>query len=125
MQWDLEQISQVLNARIEEIGDQSENQYLLWFSDLGFKFYLHIQPASGTVILAADPVEPTGMPLFEYSFNCKLIKIIDSPYYQNTKAIYFYENCDSDDGVRLAMNLRNDGRWYLWCNTWQRGSRLG
>ncbi len=120
MKWDLKQICKVLNASIETICVESQHQYMLWFSDNYFKFYLHIQPESETIMLAADPINPMGMPLLEYSFNCNIIRIIDSPYNKKTKAIYFHEDKESGDGVRLAMNLRHDGNWYIWCNTWQR-----
>ena len=75
MKWDLKQIGVVLNANIETICVESQNQYMLWFSDNYLKFYLHIQPESETVMLAADPINPMGMPLLEYSFNCNIIKI--------------------------------------------------
>jgi hypothetical protein len=120
VKWDLKLISKTLNATIQIIHVELHDQYLLWFTDNNFKYYLHIQPENETIILAADPNNPMGMPFFEYSFNCNIIKIINSPYDTETKAVYFYENKDSEDDIRLAMNPRHDGNWYIWCNTWKR-----
>ncbi len=123
MQWNLNLICETLNASVQTIKGISHDMYMLEFNDNNFKFNLQVQPEIETIIVAADSSEPKGMPLFEYSCNCNIIKVIDSPYSLGTKAIYFYENKDFDDGVRLAFNLRPDKNWYIWCNIWKESQR--
>lgn len=119
MQWDINQICEVLNANVEVFKGPPADIYALTFQDNTFKFNLQIQPESGSIFIAADSTETAGMPLFEYSCNCNIIEVIDSPYISGTKAVYFFEDKTFGDGVRLALNLRHDGNWYIWANVWK------
>jgi hypothetical protein len=119
MQWDINQICEVLNADVAVFKGPPADTYTLTFQDKYFKFSLHVQPENDNILIAADPTETAGMPLFEYSCNCNIIEVIDSLYIPGTKAVYFFEDKTFGDGVRLALNLRHDGNWYIWANVWK------
>jgi len=119
MQWDINQICEVLNANVKVFKGMPPDIYVLTFQDNNFKFNLQIKPEIDNILIAADPTEPAGMPLFEYSCNCNIIEVIESPYISGAKAVYFFEDKTFGDGVRLALNLRHDGNWYIWANVWK------
>lgn len=118
MQWNPEDLRKALNATLEI--HELDSRYFFQFSDNRLKYYLDIQELNGIVIIAGDFEEPfQGMPLFEYSFNCNIIEVKESTYVKGTNAVFFYEHKNSADNIRLTLNIRQDGNWYLWMNTWK------
>jgi hypothetical protein len=128
MNHDPEALRVALSATIEipAADDPECNDAIFRFEDSRLRYELHLQPDSGTALLAADPAEPIqACPMFEFSFRCTDIVIGKSAYCMDSKevAIEFYEGDVSQAGLRLTMYWIPDGYWYIWANANSRPPR--
>ena len=117
MKHDRESLANALNATTETLSEFDTE--IFRFSDSRLRYEMHLQPNSGTALLAADPAEPIqGCPMLEFSFRCTDI-LVGSSAYSDTEdevAIRFYEGDVSAVGLRLTLTWIPIGYWYTWIN---------
>ena len=117
MNHDPESLATALNATTE-LQPEFDTQ-IFRFSDSRLRYEMHLQPNSGTALLAVDPTKPIqACPMLEFSFRCTDILIGTSAYSEmdNEIAIHFYDGSVSQAGQRLTMTWISDGYWYIWAN---------
>ena len=79
MKHDRESLAYALNATTETLSEFDTE--IFRFSDSRLRYEMHLQPNSGTALLAADPAEPIqGCPMLEFSFRCTDILVGSSAY---------------------------------------------
>ncbi len=117
MNHDRESLATALNATTEFLREFDTE--IFRFNDSRLRYEMHLQPNSGTALLAVDPTEPIqGCPMLEFSFRCTDILIGASAYCTegNEIAIRFYDGDVCQAGQRLTMTWVPDGYWYIWAN---------
>ena len=117
MNHDQKSLATALNATAE-LQPEYDTE-IFRFSDSRLRYEMHLQPNSGTALLAIDPTEPIqGCPMLEFSFRCSDILIGTSDYSTmgDEIAIRFYDGSVSQAGQRLTMTWIPAGYWYIWAN---------
>ncbi|MFK7768739.1 MAG: hypothetical protein AB8B55_16075 [Mariniblastus sp.] len=127
MKLDIESLCDALSAELEPASSEYPS-HIFRFRDSLLRYEMHVNPQGNSVAFAADPEEPMqACPLLEFSFRCDEIEVGMNAYskvYGDKlgNAVRFWEQSnlnhreDPENGLRLTMSPRGDGRWYLWAN---------
>lgn len=121
MNHDPKSLAVALNANIEypPDGDHVYDRIIYRFEDSRLRYQLHLQPTTGSAILAFDPTEPMqGCPMLEFSFFFTEVLIGTSAYDVHGKevAIGFYQDKVTQAGHRLTLTWIPEGYWYVWAD---------